>query len=257
MSQEKNTLIQVKGLTQEFEVGTERIAPLKDVNIGINENSFNIVFGPSGSGKSTLLNAISGLQKPTQGTITFQNQNIYELSADELAHFRANRIGIIYQDNYWVKSLNVIENVCLPLYFLGYNRKVAYPIAMQALERVSMTSYAKKPPIVLSLGEQQRVAAARALVNNPLFIIADEPTGNLDRKNGDNIMELLQRCKTEFKCTIILVTHNLEYLPMADSLFHMQDGGVAQIQSTEVQSATDELLNDIRARIERFKGAKS
>lgn len=257
MSEEKNTLIEVNGLTQEFEVGTERITPLKDVNIGIKENSFNIVFGPSGSGKSTLLNAISGLQKPTQGTITFQDQNIYELTPDELAHFRANRIGIIYQDNYWVKSLNVIENVCLPLYFLGYNRKVAYPIAMQALERVSMAAYAKKPPIVLSLGEQQRVAAARALVNNPLFIIADEPTGNLDRKNGDNIMDLLQRCKTEFKCTIILVTHNLEYLPMADSLFHMQDGGVVQIQSTEVQSATDELLNDIRARIERFKGAKS
>lgn len=256
MSDTKQVLIKARSLTQEFFVGNETITPLKNVSVDIQENSFNIIYGPSGSGKSSLLNAMAGLQNPTAGTVEFQGRDIYKLTPDELAHFRANHIGIIYQDNYWVKSLSVVENVCLPLYFIGYSRKVAYPIAMQALERVSMTGYAKKPPFVLSLGEQQRVAAARALVNNPLFIIADEPTGNLDRKNGDHIMDLLQRCKTEFKCTVVLVTHNLEYLPIADSLFQMQDGVISQVKSGEVESAAEELLKDIRNRIDRFKEVK-
>lgn len=254
---DKKTLIKVSNLTQEFEVGSEVVTPIRNVSIDIEENSFNIVFGPSGSGKSTLLNAISGLQKPSQGTVSFQGRDIYRMTSNELAHFRANHIGIVYQDNYWVKSLSVIENVCLPLYFLGYNRRASYKIAMQALERVSMEKYAKKPPFVLSLGEQQRVAVARALVTSPLFVIADEPTGNLDHKNGDFIMDLLQRCKSEFKCTVILVTHNLEYLSMCDRLFHMQDGGVAQLGSSDAQSATEELFDDIRKRIAKFKKVSS
>lgn len=249
-----NALIKLTNVSQSFTINKETITPLKSVNLEILENSFNIIFGPSGSGKSTLLNAISGLQKPTSGSVTFQGQNVYGLKPDELAHFRANRLGIIYQDNYWVKSLNVVENVAMQLAFLGYNRTKANKMAMDALERVNMVSYARKMPFLLSLGEQQRVAAARAVANNPLFIIADEPTGNLDSTNGDIMMDLLLKCQNEFKCTIILVTHNLEYLPLADNLLHMKDGTLQDIQTKSFVATTEALLRD---RIDRFTKVKA
>lgn len=251
-----NILIEVKNLSQSFKVGDETIQSLKNVNATFEENTFNILYGASGSGKSTFLNAISGLQTPSQGSVVFQGQDIYQLSRDKLAHFRANRVGVIYQDNYWIKSLNVVENVAIPLSFLGYPRSIANKLAMQALERVNIAQYAKKIPYLLSLGEQQRVAAARAIVNNPLFVIADEPTGNLDSQNGDAIMGLLQKCIVDFKCTIILVTHNLEYLPLADSLLHIQDGEIQQLSSGDVQQSIDQLMGQVRSRIDRYREAK-
>lgn len=248
------TLIKVNNITQRFTIGKESITPLQNVSFSIEANTFNIVFGPSGSGKSTLLNAMSGLQSPTTGSVIFQDKDIYKLSPDGLANFRANRIGIVYQDNYWVKSLNVVENVGLQLAFLGYKRPVANKMAMDALQRVNMASYAKKNPYVLSLGEQQRVAAARAISHNPLFIIADEPTGNLDSVNGDIIMDLLLKCQNEFKCTIILVTHNLEYLPLADNLLHIKDGRLQDIQTDNFVATTEALLED---RIKQFTKVKA
>lgn len=248
------TLIKVNNITQRFYVGKESITPLQNVSLSIQANTFNIVFGPSGSGKSTLLNAMSGLQAPTSGSVIFQEKDIYKLPPDGLANFRANRLGIIYQDNYWIKSLNVVENVSMQLALLGYKRPVAKKMAMDALERVNMAAYANKNPYVLSLGEQQRVAAARAIAHNPLFIIADEPTGNLDSVNGDIIMDLLLKCQNEFKCTIILVTHNLEYLPLADKLLHIMDGKLQDIQTNDFVTTTESLLKD---RIKKFTKVKA
>lgn len=248
-----NSLIKLTNVTQSFTVNKEVITPIKGVSLDIIENSFNIVFGPSGSGKTTLLNAISGLQKPTSGSVVFQGKDIYTLKSDELAHFRANRLGMVYQDNYWIKSLNVVDNVAMQLAFLGYKRSVTSKMAMDALQRVNMASYAKKMPYLLSLGEQQRVAAARAIANNPLFIIADEPTGNLDSANGDIIMDLLVKCQNEFRCTIILVTHNLEYLPLADNLLRIKDGKVEDVQMTSFVATTEALLKD---RINQFAKVK-
>lgn len=248
------TLIKINNITQSFTINKETITPLRNITLNIDANTFNIIFGPSGSGKSTLLNALAGLQAPTAGTVMFQNNDIYKLSADGLANFRANRLGIIYQDNYWIKSLNVVENVAMQLAFLGYKRPVANKMAMDALERLNMGSYAKKTPLVLSLGEQQRVAAARAIANNPLFVIADEPTGNLDSANGDVIMDLLLKCQNDFKCTIILVTHNLEYLPLADKLLHIMDGKLQDIQTKSFVATTETLLKD---RIDRFTKVKA
>ncbi len=256
MNSNLNTVISISKVSQSFKVGDENIQVLSDVNFKILENTFNILYGPSGSGKSTLLNILTGLQKPSQGSVTFNNRDIYNLIPNQLAHFRANDIGIMYQQNYWVKSLNVVENVSVPLYFLGYSRAKAQKIAQDTLNRFSMGEYSKKTPFLLSGGEQQRIALARAVVNDPLVIVADEPTGNLDSKNGDMIMNLLQQYQTELKRTIILVTHNLEYLPLADQLIHIQDGRVEEMLDGDIQETTNQLLGDMKARIDRLSKAR-
>lgn len=252
-----NTLIQVKDIEQQFTVGGDTVVPLRGVSFDIIDNSFNIIYGPSGSGKSTLLNVLTGLQKPSKGTVLFEGRDVYGLSPDELAYFRANRIGFVYQTNYWIKSLNVLENVAMSLYFMGNSRAKAAKIAQQALDQVNMGAYAKKYPVLLSGGEQQRIAVARALATDPLFVIADEPTGSLDSKNGDKIMDLLRACQTDFKRTVILVTHNMEYLPLADHLLHIQDGLIEELQHGSIQATTDSLMNDMKERISRLARTKS
>lgn len=251
-----DAIIQARNIHQEFTVGDETVKVLTDVSFNIHQHTFNIVYGASGSGKSTLLNILSGLQQPTKGTVAFNTQEVYSFTPNRLAHFRANEIGIVYQQNFWVHSLNAIENVSMPLYFLGHTRASARKIALEALDKVGMASYAKKFPPLLSGGEQQRVAMARAIVNDPLFVIADEPTGSLDTKNGDMIMDLLQRYQTEFHRTIILVTHNMEYLPLADHLLHIQDGFVTELQHESIEVIADELMTEMKQRIERLGKTK-
>ncbi len=245
-------IVKATNVTQQFVVGDETVTPIKDANFELLESSFNIIYGPSGSGKSTLLNILTGLQRPTTGTVLFDDREVYKLSSDELAFFRATRLGIVYQSNYWVQSLNVLENVSLPLYFLGYSRARASEVAQFALEEVEMGGYANKYPTLLSGGEQQRIAMARALASSPLFIIADEPTGSLDSANGDKIMGLLQRAQKENNRTIILVTHNMEFLPLADHLIHIQDGQVEVLQHESIKKATDELLAQMQQRLNRY-----
>lgn len=252
----KKVFIDIRDVEQDFMSGTEKVNVLKKVNCQIKENSFTIIYGASGSGKSTLLNILSGLQKPTRGSVTFGDEDIYGFVPDELAHFRANKIGIVYQTNYWVKSLNVVENVSMPLYFLGYNRQKAAKLAMLALERVNMQDYAKKYPILLSGGEQQRVGLARAIANDPLFIIADEPTGSLDSKNGDAVMSVLEQAQSEFRRTVILVTHNMEYLPLADNLLHIQDGNATVMDGSSIKKTTEDLIDATRERIHELAKVK-
>lgn len=252
-----NIIVDLKGVNQSFKVGEEDVAVLKDVTFTMKENTFNIIYGPSGSGKSTLLNILTGLQKPTTGNVRFANKALYELNPNQLAYFRANQIGIVYQQNYWVKSLNVIDNVSMPLYFLGYGRRAAAKKALEALEQVNMAGYVKKRPTMLSGGEQQRIAMARAIVNDPLFIIADEPTGNLDSKNGDMIMKLLQTAQSELKRTIILVTHNMEYIPLADHLLHIEDGHVVEMMNKDITTTANQLLDEMKERIDRLAKVKN
>jgi putative ABC transport system ATP-binding protein len=251
-----NAIIQVRGVKQSFKVGTEVVPALRQADFTIKANSFSIIFGASGSGKSTLLNVLAGLQSPTTGSVNVEGNNIYELDSDELAHFRANRVGFMHQTNYWIKSLNVIENISVPLYFLGYSKSKAAKLAQIALDRVNMGNFAKKSPLVLSGGEQQRIGMARALANDPLFIIADEPTGNLDTANGDAIMKMLLNCQTEFRRTVILVTHNLEYISLADHLLRIQDGIVEDIPSSDTHHVMNVLLNDVQSRVKELREIK-
>lgn len=255
-SYDQNRVIEVKNITQEFTVADKPFTALQQASFNIKANSFNIIFGQSGSGKSTLLNVLAGLQKPTSGEVLVMGQDIYSLSPDELAHYRANKVGFMHQTNHWVKSLNVIENLSVPLYFLGYSKIRAKQIAEIALDRVNMRDYADKNPSNLSGGEQQRLAMARALANDPLFIIADEPTGNLDSKNATMLMDLLANAQSEFRRTIILVTHNLEYVSLADHLLNIRDGVVEDIKSTNLESVTNDLINDMKQRINKISRSK-
>lgn len=254
---DQTIILSTNNLTIRFPVGKTTIMPIKNASIDIKANSFNIIYGASGSGKSTLLNILGGLQQPTEGIVSVQNRDLYSMSADELAHFRANRIGFIHQRNNWVKSLTVLDNVALPLYAIGFSRAKASKIAMGSLERVGMQNFANYHPAFLSGGEQQRVAMARALVNEPLFVIADEPTGNLDTTNGDSLMKLLVNAQSEFRRTIILVTHNMEYIPFADHLLSLSDGHVTDIQQADTAKVTNELIKKTKQRIVELSKMKS
>ncbi len=232
-------LIEARGIVKNFHLGERTVAGTKQASFSIPDGSFTVIHGPSGSGKTTLLNVLTGLDEPSEGTVLYQGTNLYDLPESELAHFRARTMGIVYQTSYWVKSLNVLENVALPLYFLGYDKADAEREARESLRRVGMEVHADTLPGLLSGGEQQRVAMARALVSNPDYIVADEPTGNLDSENSEHIMNLLDYFRKELRRTIILVTHNEEYLRHATHTMYIKDGVVKQASGRQEQTSPD------------------
>ncbi len=221
-------VISAHDIGKQFTTKGGTVDVLRDVNFTIKRGSFTIVFGPSGSGKSTLINVMTGLEQPTSGTVTIAGQDVYQLSADERAHMRARSIGIVHQSNYWIKSLNVLENVALPLFLAGSPKEAALLVAGESLDKVNMAWTAEHMPTTLSGGEQQRISMARALAATPDIIFADEPTGNLDSKNGQMIMDLLHYFQRDFQRTVVLVTHNLEYLPLGDKQLYVKDGSVIE-----------------------------
>lgn len=249
-----NPLFTSKNLVLKFEVGDQQVVAVNCANISIPGSAITIIYGASGSGKSSLLNVISGLQPPTKGELLYENRNIYTSSPNELAFFRAHELGIVYQTNYWVKSLSVAENVALPQYFIGVPKIAALKQAKLALERVDMQAYAAKFPNLLSGGEQQRVAMARAIVNDPPVIIADEPTGNLDSKNGDKIINLLQTLHKDHGKSVILVTHNMEYISIASHLLEIQDGTISEITRAEIPKTVKKMIGDAQKRITDLMG---
>jgi ABC-type lipoprotein export system ATPase subunit len=242
-----SNLIEVKNLNKQFDLKSGIVRVLKDINFTVRKNGFGIIFGPSGSGKSTLLNVLSGLEVPTTGMVQIAGQNLYGLNSDQRAHFRAQTMGIVHQENYWVKSLNVLENVAMPLYLTGSDKKSANEAAKKSLEEVGMAEFASYQPTLLSGGQQQRVSMARALVASPQLILADEPTGNLDSKNGQAIMNLLKKFQNDLKRTIVLVTHNIEYLPLSDTLLYISDGELTETHRG--QKMPDSIMNSLKTQI--------
>lgn len=227
MSQtQTSTIIEVKDLSKSFEVGDTLVPVLKDINLELYNGDFLIIFGPSGSGKSTLLHTLLGLEPPTKGLLKFLGFDFYKMSPDDRADFRKKHVGIIYQQSYWLKSLDVLENVSFPLLLNGRSLEEAQQIAMQRLEQVGMQNWAHYLPSELSAGMQQKVGLARSLVTNPLIIVADEPTGNLDTKSGTALMEHLQELNQKHKKTVVMVTHDLEYLKYATRVAEIVDGKI-------------------------------
>ncbi len=244
-------IIQVKTVNKSFEVGNQKVQVLKHVTFEVKTGDFVIIFGPSGCGKSTLLHTILGLEEPTSGYISFLGKDIYEVgldvatSEDERAEFRKKNVGMIYQQPNWVKSLTVLENVAFPLTLMGMDKEKRRARALEVLQTVEMANWAAYIPAQLSSGQQQKVALARALVSNPKIIIADEPTGNLDFDSGQELMQILTKLNVEGQKTVVMVTHDLEYLSFAHTAIKMFNG---EITGTYSGDDKKELLKTITSK---------
>lgn len=231
----KNTIIKIWDVSKSFDVGMQKVKVLKGITFNVKINDFLIIFGPSGCGKSTLLHTILGLEEPSSGYISYLGKDIYETALekmttdDERADFRKLNVGMVYQQANWIKSLNVWENIAFPLTLLGIDKVERKNKALETLKEVEMLDWADYKPMQLSSGQQQKIALARALISNPKLIIADEPTGNLDFDSGQELMKLLTKLNTEKQKTIIMVTHDLEYLKYAKTTVKMFDGQVIGI----------------------------
>ncbi|NTV31338.1 ABC transporter ATP-binding protein [candidate division WWE3 bacterium] len=225
-----SAVIRMSDVSKTFKVGDQDVQVLHGVNFFINKGDFVIIFGPSGSGKSTILHIMLGLESPTTGEVFIFQNNLYGTGReDDRLAFRKQKIGMIYQQPNWIKALNVVENVGFPLMLLGIDKLTSLNRAMQALDSIGMKKWATYSPTELSSGQQQKVALARGLINDPEIIIADEPTGNLDYTSGQDLMELMVRLSAEEGKTIVMVTHDLEYIKYAKSVIRIFDGGVAGI----------------------------
>lgn len=251
-----DSLVSFEHVNKQYTTQEGVVVVLKDINFSIKRNTFTIIYGPSGSGKTTILNMILGLLQPTSGKITVNQEDLYNLSQNERAKFRASNFGTVYQTNNWVGSLNVIENIALPLYLTGQDRTTASKNALDSLKRVELERYANYSPQVLSVGQQQRVSMARATVTVPLLLVADEPTGNLDSKNGDMIMRLIMSFKNEQDSTIILVTHNSDYLPLSDHRLFIADGVVTETEGGYKAEVNDK-FNAVASMVGLSKSAKA
>ncbi|MCL5407382.1 MAG: ABC transporter ATP-binding protein [Patescibacteria group bacterium] len=235
---ESTKVITVKDVYKSYQLSKNAplIPVLNGVNFEIHKRDFAIIYGSSGSGKSTILHHVVGLEVPSKGKIFIDDKDITVLSDEERGILRAKKIGMVYQVCYWIKSLLVWENVAMPLLIIGYPPKVAKDKAFYALEQISMEKYSYKYPVQLSGGEQQRIGLARAIINDPEIVIADEPTGNLDTVSAKGIMDYLQFMNKRQGRTIVMVTHNLSYLALASRTIAMKDGKVVSAESQEIQN---------------------
>jgi putative ABC transport system ATP-binding protein len=202
-----NHLIEIRGLKKSYQSGTIKVEAIRQMDLCIDDGEFITIMGQSGSGKSTLLSVIGALNRPVEGQVLVDSLDIYSLSAEQRADFRSEYIGFIFQSFQLIPYLTVLENVQLPMTVTGHNKKDQDRLALAVLDRVGLSDKAYRLPDRLSGGEQERVAIARAIVNKPPIILADEPTGNLDSKNAHDIMQLLQTLNRKGH-TVIVVSHN-------------------------------------------------
>jgi putative ABC transport system ATP-binding protein len=208
MSNDGQPIIDLRGVTKTYYRGNEKLDILVNLDLSAPEGAFEALMGPSGSGKSTLLNLIAGLDRPTAGTVRVAGSDLVALSEAERAKWRANTVGFIFQTYNLMPVLTALENVELPLLLTSLSASERKQRAQTALRAVGLEDRAGHYPRQLSGGQEQRVAIARAIVTDPKIIVADEPTGDLDRKSADEILELLGRLNKEFKKTIFMVTHD-------------------------------------------------
>ena len=215
-------MIQLNDIHKTYHGPSNDIHILNGISISVAPNCTISIIGPSGSGKSTLLRIIAGLEQPTKGRVIINNQNIYELTDNERASLRSQTFGFIFQSFRLFPALTVLENVELGLNIKGDRNSTN--IAKEWLNEVGLTERQYHLPEALSGGEQQRVAIARALATNPKIIVADEPTGNLDKKNSDHLVELLNECIEKSNASLIMVTHDTELATMCETQYTLSDG---------------------------------
>jgi putative ABC transport system ATP-binding protein len=219
-------IIETRSVTKTYKMGKQEFRALNSVSLSVKKGDFLAIMGPSGSGKSTLMNLLGCLDRPTSGEILLAGERTSDMNDNELAEVRSKKIGFIFQTFNLVPTLNALRNVALPMVFGGISKADREKRAYDLLKKVGIENWATHLPSELSGGQQQRVAIARALANDPLIILADEPTGNLDRKTGEQVMNLLSSITKEKK-TILLVTHDHSLKKYTNRVVNMLDGRIS------------------------------
>lgn len=222
-------IIEVKNVTKIYKVGTERITALENVSFNINKGDFCCLLGSSGSGKSTLLNLMAGIEKITKGEILIKGKDVCKMGEHQLAKFRQKYLGFVFQSYNLLPSLNAIENVALPMVFKEVKAKERNKKSKEMLIAVGLKERMKHKPNQMSGGQQQRVGIARAFVTDPEIVFADEPTGNLDSKTANEIMEIIKKIAITRKQTIVMVTHDVNMAKYANKVVHIHDGHIEKI----------------------------
>lgn len=222
-------IVRTKDLVKEYVMGQEVLQALKGVSLDIRRGEYISLMGPSGSGKSTLFNMIGGLDKPTSGSVFIDEVDMAQLDAYELAYLRNRRIGYIFQTFNLLTAMTALENVKLPLIIAGFSDEESSIKGIELLKTVGLGERLHHRPTELSGGQQQRVAIARSFANDPAIILADEPTGNLDLKTGQEIIELLRQMNTDRGVTVISATHDLKMVDVSDRIVWIRDGNIERI----------------------------
>ncbi|MDO5393920.1 MAG: ABC transporter ATP-binding protein [Mycoplasmatota bacterium] len=217
-------ILKVEKLTKVYGKGSTKVTAINNVSFSVEKGEFVAIVGASGSGKSTLLHLIGGVDRPTSGKVYIDGKDIYNFDDDKLAIFRRRQVGLIYQFYNLIPILNVEENITLPLSL--DNREVNKENLDSLIRTLGLESRRGHLPNELSGGQQQRTSIGRALITNPTIVLADEPTGNLDSKSSDEIVELLKLSNKKYKQTIIMITHNMEIAKNADRIIHIEDGKI-------------------------------
>jgi len=229
-------LIEIKTISKKYSSGELVVRAIDHMDFFVDDGEFIAVVGQSGSGKSTLLSILGGLNHPSSGRLLIDSLNIYNLSSEQRADFRNEYIGFIFQSFQLINYLTIKENIMLPMAITGIDNKKQHRMAMDVLEKVGLADKASRLPDLLSGGEQERVSIARAIVNKPPILLADEPTGNLDTETAIEIMDLLSSLNHDEGLTIIMVTHNLNNCSYANRIIGVQDGLTNYIKTNESSS---------------------
>lgn len=219
-------MIQVEHLSKVYGKGENEVVALNDVSFSVKKGEFVVIIGPSGSGKSTLLHILGGVDRPTKGKVYFDGVDVYQQKEDQLAIFRRRQVGLIYQFYNLIPILNVVENMTLPVLMDG--REVNQEFLTELVATLGLEGKEKKLPNELSGGQQQRTSIGRALMTSPLVVLADEPMGNLDSKNSQEIIQLLKASNKKYNQTLIVITHDENIALQADRIIAIEDGGITR-----------------------------
>jgi putative ABC transport system ATP-binding protein len=261
--EKSENLVELRNINLTYNRGKENsFQSLYDVDVNIKKGEFVVILGPSGCGKSSLLNIIAGLEGPDEGTVFINGEDVLKMKASEQTEFHRTKIGMVFQSYNLISTLSVLNNVALPQIFINAKKKEREEKAMELLKRFGIENQWKRIPSQLSGGQQQRIGIARAIVNNPPLILADEPVGNLDSESANNVMQIMSELNKNEGKTVLLVTHNPENVAWGTHIIHMKDGRIIKEEykdaetgiSQEVQSPEEEGKSKLDKIIEKFRG---